>query len=283
MTRPLYKGAGLRAVLTGLLCFLLGIQFAAGAAAGRAACSRQAGRGFLASASIVLGVYFLLGLQGALMTAALAASLCAGSRLGLTSTATAAVSAAAVTLAASIGLFAGTGLMGLGSEDVRGVVSSLYSTRLPTEVMNDLVDLLAYLSPGAGAIQAVAGSAAAVAFFRATGGQGLKGREELRLGLEPSWIVIAGLLVAIWPGTLPGVAVRASHNALLFMTVPYFVVGAQVAGVLLRTGPSLALLAAVAVLLAPPAAFAAVVLTGVLDTWFDFRKRLRSRMERNPQ
>jgi hypothetical protein len=277
------RSAGLKSILTGLLSFLLGIQFAVGAAAGRAACSRKPLPGLLLSAAGVLGMYVLLGLQGALMTAALAAALCAGSRLGLPAMATASVAAAAVSVAAALGLVAGPGLMGFAPDDIRQVLTGFYPPGLPDSVRSELVDLLAYLSPGAGAIQAVAGSAAAVAFFRAMGGQGIDGRrQDLRMGLASAWIVIVSLAVALWPGMGRGFAVQAAHNVLLFMTAPYFVAGAQVFGVLLRGGPAMVLLAVAAVLLAPPAAFAAVVLTGVLDTWFDFRKRLRARTEGNP-
>jgi hypothetical protein len=277
------RSSGLKAVLLGLLSFLLGVQFAAGAAAGRAACSRKAVRGNILSAGVVLGMYFLFGLQSALITAAMAAAICAGSRLGLSGTGTAAVTAASVAIAAAAGLVTGPGLMGLTSEEIRTVLDGFSSAQLPAALMDQMVDLLAYLSPGSGAIQAVAGSAAAVAFFRSIGGTGLGKREDLRLGLLPAWIVIVGLAIALWPGPRPAFAVQASHNVLLFMSAPYFVTGAQVTSALLKTGPAMALLAAAAVLLAPPAALGAIVLTGVLDTWFDFRKRLSARTEGNPR
>jgi len=276
------RNSGLKAALAGLLSLLLGLQFTAGAVAGRAACSKKPLPALLGSFSIVVVMFLLLGLQGALMTAALAAALCAGSRLGLSGVRAASTAAAAVVVAAAAGLVAGPGLMGLAPGDVRQIIGGVYPVRLPDSAVESFVRLLSYLSPGAGAVQAVAGSAAAVAFFRAMGGGG-GSREELRLGLSPAWILIAALGTALWPGMHQGPALQASHNVLVFMTAPYFVVGAQVAGALLRTGPALVFLFVAAVLLAPPAAFAAVVLTGVLDTWFDFRKRLRARMEGIPR
>jgi Na+/H+-dicarboxylate symporter len=60
------------------------------------------------------------------------------------------------------------------------------------------------------------------------------------------------------------------------MAAPYGIIGFMVLAALTRRRPMLSFLALMLVFTAAPLALAAVVLTGILDTWLDFRKKIES-------
>jgi len=276
-------GRALRAVLVGIAAALLGLPFAAGAGAARLSLSGKALPGMAGAGLLVLAMYALSGLQGALMTAGVAVALVAASRAGMPPVRAAACAAAAAMAGALLGLFEGPGILALTAKDLEQVLSQYPEALFPSALRNEVATLLVYLSPGTGAVQMTAGAAVATAFYRAIGGPGLEAREEIRLGLLPAWIVIAALVVLLLPALQGDLPERLTANVLVFMTAPYFAVGASVAGALFRTGPAMVFPALFVAIIAPPAAMAAIVLAGVLDTWLDFRKRIRSRSERPPQ
>lgn len=257
---------------------LLGLQFAAGALAAHTAW-RWPKAGVPVAVAAVLGMYLLAGLQASLMTAAVAAALHVSVFLKLGRASTAALSAGVATLAAAAGLLDGPGLMGFTRMELEVLSPAWSGWGLNPDAIDRMIDLLVYISPGSGAVQIAAGSAAAtaLAFSLRAGTQG--GETGFRLGLGPAWILILLLAASFLPVGVPPMARHASHNILLFMSVPYFAVGLSVAGMLVKMSPALLFLAAGLAVFAPPAATGAVILTGVLDTWFDFRKKLSNRLE----
>ena len=272
----------LKIVLTGVLTLFMGPQFAAGALSARLASGRRAG-GILLSALLVLVMYFAGGLQVSLMTAACAAALVTASATRMSLQSAAALAAGLGTIAAVAGLIEGTGLMAIQREELDSLLPDWAGEGLGPGGRDYVLDTAAYLSPGLGAVQTAAGSALAVAFFGMTGGFATIRREDMRLGLGPAWILIASLAGALVPSEIP-VEVRAfAHNSLLFMAAPYFAVGAAVTGEAMRVLPGLLLPFTLLVVFATPLSVAAVTMTGVLDTWFDFRRRIRSKPGSDPK
>jgi hypothetical protein len=104
-------------------------------------------------------------------------------------------------------------------------------------------------------------------------------RGELRLGLLPAWAVIVALAARLLPGAPDALAVWAD-NVLIFMALPYLVVGLAVAGVAVR-GLRVSPLPLVLVLvLLPHVAVGLLAVGGLLDTWFDFRAMITARIAR---
>jgi hypothetical protein len=265
-------------VLAGVASLLLGLQFAVGALVAHAAW-RWPKAGVPVAAAAVLGMYLLAGLQASLMTAAVAAALHVAVFLKLGRAPTAALSAGVATLAAAAGLLDGPGLMGFTKADLAILSPAWSGWGLSPDAIDRMIDLLVYISPGSGAVQIAAGSAAATALVFSLRPGTDRGDTHFHLGLGPAWLLILFLAAAFLPVGVPPEARHAVHNILLFMSVPYFAVGLSVAGMLVRTSPALLFAAAGLAVFAPPAATGAVVLTGVLDTWFDFRKKLSNRLE----
>lgn len=270
------SGRTSKIVLTGMLALFMGLQFAAGALSARLAAGRRPG-GPLLSASLVLVMYFLGGLQASLMTAACSAALVTASATKMSLQSAAALAAGLGTIAAVAGLVEGPGLMAMQRGDLDGILPDWTGEGLGPGGRDMVLDAAAYLSPGLGAVQTAAGSALAAAFFGMTGGFATIRREDMRLGLAPAWILIASLATALVPAEIPAEARAFAHNSLLFMAAPYFAVGAAVTGEAIRGLPGLLLPFALLVVFATPLSVAAVTMTGLLDTWFDFRRRIRSK------
>lgn len=276
------SGRTLKIVLTGVLTLLMGLQFAAGALSARLASGRRTG-GIVLAAILILVMYFLGGLQVSLMTAACAAALVTASAMKLSIQSAAALAAGIGTIAAVAGLVEGPGLMAIQRRELDSLLPEWAGEELGPGGRTYVLDAAAYLSPGLGAVQTAAGSALAAALFGMTGGFATIRREDLRLGLGTAWILIASLAAAIVPTQIPPEARAFAHNSLLFIAVPYFAVGAAVAGEAMRGMPGLLLPFVLLVVFATPLSVAAVTMTGVLDTWFDFRRRIRSKPGSDPK
>ena len=69
-------------------------------------------------------------------------------------------------------------------------------------------------------------------------------------------------------------------NISIFMILPYSAVGLAVCGKVLSIYPQSLLLAVLVVIIFPPLAVGLLMITGILDTWFDFRTRLKKIDER---
>ncbi len=69
-------------------------------------------------------------------------------------------------------------------------------------------------------------------------------------------------------------------NLLLFMALPYTVEGFQVAVHWAKGIPGMLVLLAVSAIFATPLVVGGVLLTGILDTWFDYRNKIDQRIER---
>jgi uncharacterized membrane protein YqaE (UPF0057 family) len=73
---------------------------------------------------------------------------------------------------------------------------------------------------------------------------------------------------------------QAAVNISIFMILPYTAVGLAVCRKVLSIYPQSLLLAVLVGIIFPPIAVGLLVITGILDTWFDFRTRLKKIDER---
>jgi hypothetical protein len=104
---------------------------------------------------------------------------------------------------------------------------------------------------------------------------------EIRLGLIPAWIMILCLGVNLTTIEFPSPLRQGAVNVLLFLALPYTLVGLSVTRAALRKIPGMLLPVALFSILLPPAAIGVLILLGITDTLFDFRLRLAKHTERN--
>ena len=102
---------------------------------------------------------------------------------------------------------------------------------------------------------------------------------DVRLGLAPAWLVIAALGARLIPGA-PELAVVWADNALIFLSLPYLLVGLAVASRAIRGFGLSPILFVLALVLLPHVGIGLLALTGLLDTWFNFRAMINARIAR---
>ena len=237
----------------------------------------------------LVGVYLISDFTGALIAATGSGVLTAGIRSGRSLELSTMFASGA---AAIISIF-GTILMpdqSLISQDNIEALSQIYrSAGLSSSEIATILNIFLYILPSLLAIWAVAGTVAAAVAVRSVNQrmkepfkiitQGM----EIRLGLLPAWILIAALSVNLIGGVLPSYVQQAAVNISIFMILPYSLVGFWIFRVALRSFPMLLLAAVPLAIIFPPAAICILVLVGIIDTWFDFRLRLKKYMERKTQ
>lgn len=107
-----------------------------------------------------------------------------------------------------------------------------------------------------------------------------KPTETFHLALTPAWILILSLFVFALQASLPAFAATAALNISLYILLLYSFVGIIVLTHFLRTSPHFALpLVILAIFFLPPLVIITILL-GIFDTWFDFRNKIKLRIER---
>lgn len=272
--RPETGSRILRRVALGFATAVPGLHFAAGAIA-----ASIFGRGAAWGVPVVMAscllMYWFGGIESAAMCAAAITGILVSEARSLRGTEASFLTAAITVVAAALSLLDRPGLMGL-SPDMLDALMPLYSAMgIPAGQSRAVVDSMIYLSPGIGAFQIAAGSALAVRFAGTRNERG--GWREIRLGLTVAWLLIAALAAAA-AGREAGYAdvTRAGACVLAFLCAPYGAVGIAVLSSALRGRPFLLAAGLFLAVMATPVAASVTVLTGVLDTWLDFRKRMRT-------
>lgn len=223
---------------------------------------------------------FLMGPQAGIMTVLCSATLalCLHKRVGTNHTI--ALAAAATVLGASLPTDPDPVFMNMRFDDMEPL-SQLYADMgVEPALIDEVFSTMEYLSPGMGAIQISLGCIAAVLFLRAIKRDCFGPSGRFALGWETAWVLIACLLARVFADTLPPVTARIADNVLVFMALPYLIEGGAVVLRWAASFPGMTVVLAVALLLATPFMLGAVALTGVLDTWFDFRRRIDMKVER---
>lgn len=165
-------------------------------------------------------------------------------------------------------------------------LTHLYSSAgMSSSDIMTVMNLLIYVLPSIMAIWAASGVITSVVAARLVGKKrGTWPRvllgARIQLGLPCAWILIAALAVNLLGSSLPESARQAAVNVSIFMFLPYSLVGLAVWRALVSLYPHLLLFAVFAGIVFPPVALGLLFVTGVLDTWFDFRKGIAQHMER---
>ncbi len=280
------RGRTTRLVLTGLLLLFLGIPFL-GSSVMAFLLSGSLATGIPVSIGILGGVYVFSGFQGALVAAAAAAALAVAYRLGHGIGTAAAVAAAAAVLAALIGTGYEPGFMSLSSADLEPLTPVYTAAGFNQQEIAGVFSLIDYLSPGIGALQLASGTVVA-AFFTSSLLSVYRGRKagdekRFNLGFPAVWLVIGCLMMNLLGGRLGSIhpdILRMARNVLVFMVLPYVLLGGLITRNYLRMAPQMLIPGALVLVFAPPLFTFGLVVLGILDVWFDFRRRIEARIER---
>lgn len=230
-------------------------------------------------------VFLISDFAGALIAATGAGFLTAWIRSGRGFLLSVAAASAATALASIFGtlLFPEQSL--LSGDNVELLMQLYGSAGMSSSEILYIMDVLAYILPSLLALWAVGGVIASASAARLISRRrgiefNLPVESSLRLGLIPAWILIAALTANLFSGNLPPLLQQAAVNVSVFMILPYTAVGLAVYRKLLSLYPQGLLLAVLTAIVFPPLAVGVLMITGILDTWFDFRTRLKRKNER---
>ncbi len=276
-------------IALGIILILMGIPFVGMAVMTMMLSLSNFRRALPLAVVTLVGVYLISDFTGALITATGSGLLSAGIRSGRSLE----LSTIFASGAAAITSIFGTILMpdqSLISQENMEALSRIYrSAGLSSSETTTILSIFLYILPSLLAIWAVAGTVTA-AFAVRTVNQRRKESfriitqgMELRLGLLPAWILIAALSVNLTGGGFPPYVQQAAVNISIFMILPYSLVGFGIFRIALRSFPMLLMAAVLIAIIFPPAAICILVLAGIMDTWFDFRLRLKKYLERKTQ
>ncbi len=176
----------------------------------------------------------------------------------------------------------------LSGENIATLMHFYHSAGMSSSEILFVMDVLLYVLPSLLALWAVGGvivSAATVKLMNRRKGIELElpGDQSMRLGLIPAWILIAALAVNLAGSSLPPFLQQAAVNISIFMILPYAAVGLTVFRKALSLYPQGLILTVFVGVVFPPIAIGVLVIIGILDTWFDFRARLKRIDERKNQ
>lgn len=274
-------------LLWGGLSLIVGFPFfAAGVSA--VLLNGRLSRSLPATAGILFLSWYLAGFQGAAVaavcTAVIVISGRSGSGFSLLKT---------LYLCSGFALLTGgllslefPGFMNIGESELAPLREVYLSAGLETETIDSVFSLITYYSPGIGAAHIVLGSILSVLFFKSLTGRknsiAIQETAEFRIPWGFAWVPILCLilLVSARTVTIPDIVLRISKNMLVFTSLPYGIEGFQVAAKWARNAPGMVLILIISAIFAPPFFLGGLVLLGILDTWFDYRKKIDIRIER---
>jgi hypothetical protein len=273
-------------LLLGMLLLLMGVPFTGMAIMTSLLLSGRGGSGGVPWAVVVLaGVYFFTDFIGALIAATGSGIMALTLRSGRDLSGAVGLASAAAALASITGLLLMPGVSLLSSGNVETLMQVYAAAGLSPDETGRVLGVFLYIVPSLLALWAVGGTlaaGAAVKLMSVRSGQlPFKGGEEIRLGLLPAWIMIICLGINLTQIDFPSAVSQGAVNVLVFLALPYLLVGLSVTRASLRNTPGLLMPVAFFSILLPPAAIGVLILLGITDTLFDFRLRLAKLTERN--
>jgi hypothetical protein len=269
-------------ILIGFILAVVGLPFL-GASVAALLMLEGLGRGLAACAAIAAGLLFLAGPQAAAMAALGSCSLYLAVARGRSLVESCGIAAAAMMIG-SLVFYASPGSVFMLPYGEQGQVwrQMLLTMGLTSSEASTVIEATFRILPAMAAVWVLTGAALATVFLARLAdsrGLALPGTGRLRLGLPAAWLVIAALAARLMPGASQPV-VAGADNVLIFMALPYLLVGAAVARrALLGWGIS-PLPFVLALVLLPHVGMALLAVGGLMDTWFDFRKMLNDRIAR---
>jgi hypothetical protein len=276
-------------IALGILLILIGIPFV-GMTIMTMMLSISGSRAALPLAVVTLvGVYLISDFAGALIAATGSGLLAAGIRSGRSLEFSTMFASGAAAITSIFGTILMPGQSFLSQENMEALSLIYRSAGLSSSEIATILNLLLYILPSLLAIWAVTGTVAAAVAVRLVNQRRKEPLKiitlgmDIRLGLLPAWIMIAALSANLIGGELPPYVQQAAVNISLFMILPYSLVGFGIFRIALRSFPMLLLAAVPLAIIFPPAMICILALSGIMDTWFDFRLRLKKYLERKTQ
>jgi hypothetical protein len=278
--RPGFAGI----LLLGMLLLLMGIPFTGMAIMATLLLSRRGG-GIPMAVVVLAGVYFFTDFIGAAIAATGSGIMATTLRYGRNLAGSVGLASAAAALTSIAGLLVLPGVSLLSSESIETLMQVYAVAGLSPEETGRVLDVFLFIVPSLLALWAAGGTVAAGVAVRLMslrrGEQPFPRIGEIRLGLIPAWIMILCLSINLTKIEFPPLVRQGAVNALVFLALPYTLVGLSVARAALRAIPGMLLPVALFSILLPPAAIGVLILLGITDTLFDFRLRLAKHTERN--
>jgi len=287
VNRTARVGGGLLGLVAlGIVLVLMGVPFVGMAIMMSMMVGREMVRGIALAVGTLFVVYLVSDFSGAFIAAAGSGVMAASILTGRDYRRSVCMASAAAALAAILGTLLLPQHSLLSNENVRALVQLYGSAGMSSSEIMMVIDILVYVVPSLLAVWAVTGTVAAATaarlMVRRRGAwPEVDEGEGLRLGLLPAWILIAALALNLLGG-VPPQARQAAVNVAIFMMLPYAAVGIAICRKLLLCYPQM-FLAMMLLILFPPLALGVLVLSGILDTWLDLRKKIELSKERKDQ
>ncbi len=272
-------------LLWGGLCLITGFPFLA-AGVSSALLNGKLMKGLSITAGILFVTWYLAGFQGAAIAAVTTAVIAISLRSGYSLLKT-------LFLTSGLTLFTGAllslgfpGYMNIGEPELEPLREVYISAGLESETIDQVFSLITYYSPGIGAAHIVLGCIVSVLFFKSLRGNDKSGAIHetayFRMHWSLAWVPITCLIaIVIARGNqLPEPLLRIAKNILVFSILPYGLEGLQVAVKWAKGIPGMVFMLIMSTLFVPPFILGGLVLLGILDTWFDYRKKIDKRIER---
>ncbi len=279
------KRKRLRQILLGGLSLITGFPFlAAGVSA--ALLNGRLSRGLPVASVIVLLTWYLAGFQGAAITTVCAAVVAISARSGYSLLKTLYISSGLALLTGGLLSLGFPGFMNIGEAELTPLREVYLSAGLETETIDAVFALITYYSPGIGAAHIVLGSIVSLLFFKSLSDDKnsltIHGTGKFRMHWGFAWIPIICLITLLLDRTttISDTVRRITRNILVFSSLPYGIEGLQVVVKWVKGSPGMLFMLIVSAIFAPPLILGGLILLGILDTWFDYRKKIDIRIER---
>ena len=272
-------------LLWGGLSLIMGLPFlAAGVSA--ALLNNRLSRGLPATAAIVFLSWYLSGFQGAAVTAVCAAVIAISARSGYSLLKTLYLCSGIALLTGGLLSLGFPGFMNIGESELSSLREVYLSAGLESDTIDSVFSLITYYSPGIGAAHIVLGSIVSVLFFKSLSGKNMsmtiRGTANFRMHWGFAWFPIICLVILVSAGIapVPDLVLRIAKNLLVFSSLPYGIEGLQVAVKWAKGKSGMVFVLMMSAVFAPPFVLSGLILLGILDTWFDYRKKIDIRIER---
>lgn len=274
------KATRLKQILWGGLSLLAGLPFlAAGVSA--VLLNGKLSRGLALTTLIIFVSWFLAGFQGAAVAAVTAAVIAISVKSGYSLLKTLYLTSGVVLVAGAVLSLGFPGFMNIGESELAPLREIYLGAGLDSGTVDTVFSLIVYYSPGIGAVHLVSGSVAAVLFFKSLSA-GLSGKARFRMHWGFAWIPIVCLVAVVAARVSPisGSVLRIAKNLLVFSALPYGIEGLQVGIKWAKNTPGMVFILLAGAVFAPPLVSGGLILLGILDTWYDYRKKIDLRIER---
>ncbi len=243
-------------------------------------------RGLPLTAAIVFLSWYVAGFQGAAITAIGAAVISISVKSGYSLLKTLYLSTGLSLLAGGLLSLGFPGFMNIGEAELSPLRDVYLSAGLESDTIDSVFSLISYYAPGIGAVHIVLGSIVSVLFFKSISGRNTSWATgetaNFRMHWGFAWVPITCLIILVTSGSaqIPELVLRIAKNLLVFCSLPYGIGGFQVAVKWAKETPGIALMLIISAIFAPPFVLGGLVLLGILDTWYDYRKKIDIRIER---